>query len=65
MQAQPPVCWSEYVLFADAALVGLANFYVAFYLPSGGVRMFQCPRWLGTLQAELWGWVKGVRLCLI
>ena len=25
--------------------------------------MFQCPRWVSTLQAaELWGWLQGVRL---
>ena len=32
-------------------------------LPSRGVRKFQCPRWVTTLQAaELWGWVQGIRL---
>ena len=63
VQAEPPAYWSEYVLFADAAPVGLDTFSVGLYLPSGGVRMFQCPRWVGTLQAaELWGWVQGVRL---
>ena len=36
---------------------------VKLYLPSGGMRMFRCPRWVSTLQAaELWGWVQGVRL---
>ena len=63
VQAEPPAYSSEYVLFADAAPVGLANFFVGLYLPLGGMRMFQCPRWVSTLQAaELWGWVKGVRL---
>ena len=29
----------------------------------GGMRMFQCPRWVSTLQAaELWGWVQGIHL---
>ena len=63
VQAEPPVCWSEYVLFADAAPVGPDTCLVGLYLLSGCVRMFQCPRWVGTLQAaELWGWVQGVRL---
>ena len=61
VQAEPPAYWSEYVLFTDAALVGLDTFSVGLYLPSGGVRMFQCPRWVGTLQAaELLGYVWAV-----
>ena len=63
VQAEPPSCWSSYVLFADAAPVGPDTFSVGLYLPSGGVRMFRCPRYVSTLQAaELWGWVHGVRL---
>ena len=62
VQAEPPFCRGDSVLFADAALVGPDAFSVGLYLPSGGMRMFQCPRWVSTLQAELWGWVQGVRL---
>ena len=63
VQAEPPSGWSTYVLFADAARVGPDAFFVGLYLPLGGVRMFQCPSWVSTLQAaELWGWVQGVRL---
>ena len=50
-------------MFANAAPVGPDTFSVGLYLPSGGMRMFPCPRWVGTLQAvELWGWVQGVRV---
>ena len=36
---------------------------VGLYLPSGGMRMFECPRWVSTLRAaEFWGWVQGIRL---
>ena len=39
------------------------TFSVAWYLPSGGMRVFQYPRWSSTWRAaELWGWVHGVRL---
>ena len=63
VQAEPLTRSDSHVLFADAALVGPDSFSVGLYLPSGGVRMFQCPRWVTTLQAvELWGWVQGVRL---
>ena len=63
VQTQPPTCWSEYVLFANAAPLGLASFSVGLYFPMGGMRMFPCPRWVNTLQAaELWGWVQWVRL---
>ena len=48
---------------ADAAAVGPDSFCVGLYLPLGGMRPFQGPRWVTTLQAaELWGWVQGVRL---
>ena len=61
--AEPPSCWGGHVLFANAAPVGPDSFYVGLYLPLGGMRTFQCPRWVTTLQAaELWGWVQGVRL---
>ena len=36
VQAEPPACWSEYVLFVDAAHVGLNTFFVGLYLPPGG-----------------------------
>ena len=63
VQARPPTCSSGYVLFVDAAPAGPDTFSVGLYLPSGGMRVFQCPRWVSTLQAvELWGWVQGVRL---
>ena len=63
VQAEPPSCWGEHVLFADAAPVGPDSFCVGLFLPLGGMRTFQCPRWVTTLQAaELWGWVQGVRL---
>ena len=61
VQVEPPTCWGAHVLFADAAPVGPDDFSVGLYLLSGGVRMFQRPRWVTTLQAaELWGWVQGV-----
>ena len=50
VQAKPPACWSEYVLFADAAPVGLDTFSVGLYLPPGGMCM------------SPWGWVQGFRL---
>ena len=63
VQAEPPTCRGAYVLFADAAPVGPHAFPVGLYLPSEGVHVFQCPRWVSTLQvAELWGWVQGDRL---
>ena len=63
VQAEPPSCWGEHVLLADAAPVGPDSFCVGLYLPLGGMRTFQCPCWVTTLQAaELWGWVQGVRL---
>ena len=63
VQAEPPSCWGEHVLFADATPVGPHSFSVGLYLPSGGMRTFQCPRWVTTLQAaELRAWVQGVRL---
>ena len=50
------------MLFVDTAPVGLDTFSVGLYLPSRGMRMFQCPQWVGTWQAEeSWGWVHGVR----
>ena len=63
VQVEPPICWSGHVLFADAAPLGTDTFFVGLYLPSGGMRVFQCPRWVSTLQAaELWGWMQGVCL---
>ena len=63
VQAEPPICWGDYVLFIDAAPVGPDAFSVGLYLPSGGVHIPQCPQWVSTLQAaELRGWVQGVRL---
>ena len=46
MQAEPPTCWGDYVLFTDAAPVGPDAFSVGLCLPLRGVRMFQCPRWV-------------------
>ena len=43
VQVEPLACWGEYVLFADAAPVGPANFSIGLYLPSGEMRMFQPP----------------------
>ena len=63
VQAEPPTCWGDHVLFADAAPVGADSFSVGLYLPLGGVCTFRCPRWVTNLQAaELWGWMQGVRL---
>ena len=63
VQAEPPTCSSDYVLFADVAPVGPDTFPVGLHLASGGMRVFQCPCWVSTLQAaELWGLVQGVRL---
>ena len=61
VQAQPPTCWSEYVLFADAAPVGPASCSVGLYFPMGGMRiMFLCPRLMSTLQAaKSWAGCRG------
>ena len=63
VQAEPPTCWGDHVLSAEAAPEGPNSFSVGLDLPLGGVRTFQCPHWVTTLQAaQLWGWVQGVRL---
>ena len=43
IQAEPPACWRDRVLFTDAAPTSPTTFTVGVYLPVGGIRTFPCP----------------------
>ena len=43
VQAKPPTCWGDHVLFADAAPMGPDSFSVGLYLPLGVCVRFGAP----------------------